>query len=313
MKDYSICYREEVTLQSLPQCDIFLSAFNASDRVHLVYDHVRAQAKQWIVFPEYGYTPLEQPADAFRIASDMDEAEAGISYLDRFLGRAEGASVCVDITGFIRPHLVFLLAWCVRRRLRRLELLYAEPDLYIAKENTQFSKGAVSMVRQICGCEGSHDPDTSNDVLIIASGYDHELIAHAAEHKNNAKKIQILGFPSLRPEMYQENVLRADLAAEAIGGEVGRHPHCYFAQSNNPFATAEVVSRIVAQLQQRQPITNLYLCPLSSKPQAVGLTLFFLWECAGTSTSIIFPMCDSYSRETSEGIARIWSYTVELP
>ena len=65
-----------------------------------------------------------------------------------------------------------------------------------------------------------HKPDVSNDILIIGSGYDDELISKIADNKNHCKKLQIFGFPSLRPEMYQENILNSHKASEAIGAGI---------------------------------------------------------------------------------------------
>ena len=65
--------------------------------------------------------------------------------------------------------------------------------------------------------------------------------------------------------------------------------------------------------KQRKGITNLYLCPLLIKVLVLGFTLFYLTECRNTATSIIFPFEEQYSQNTSNEIARIWKYTVELP
>jgi hypothetical protein len=312
MKDYSWYYKDEIRAENLSGCDVFLSAYTASERVQHVFDKAVARRKQWIVFPEYGYTQSESPAGAV-ILNTSDEAEDGLGYLDTYLASGVGENVCIDITGFPRAHLVFLLRWLVLKQIQKIRLIYSEPDLYADREKTAFAKGNVTEVRQIRGCEGVHSSDTRHDVLVIASGYDHELISYAAESKNNAVKIQFLGMPALRPEMYQENVLRANRAANAIGGAIGVHPHNYFAPANDPFVMASELSRIVSSFHARKPITNLYLCPLSTKPQVVGMTLFFLWERMNSATSIIFPFSSGYSRETSKGYSRSWQYTVELP
>jgi len=196
--------------------------------------------------------------------------------------------------------------------IRRFDALYSEPVAYADREETRFSDEVVEQVRQVAGFEGNHSTDVSRDVLIIGSGYDHELIARVAESKDQARKIQIFGLPSLRADMYQENVLRAHRAEEAVGG-LGESYGTYFAPANDPFVTASVLQQIVDELRAHNNLGNLYLSPLATKPQVLGFSLYYLTECRNAAASMIFPYSPSYNRETSKGVARIWKYTVELP
>lgn len=55
-----------------------------------------------------------------------------------------------------------------------------------------------------------------------------------------------------------------------------------------------------------------YLAPLSSKPQALGLALYYIWENGlEKPMSIIYPFCERYIGDTATGIARVWRYEVE--
>ena len=92
----------------------------------------------------------------------------------------------------------------------------------------------MTEVRQVVGYEGQHVTDTSRDVLIIGAGYDDKLIAEVAEHKDQARKIQLFGLPSLRADMYQENVLRAHLAESAVGTPIHDEASNFFAPANDP-------------------------------------------------------------------------------
>jgi hypothetical protein len=146
-------------------------------------------------------------------------------------------------------------------------------------------------------------------VLIINAGYDHQLIKDVAESKDRARKVQLFGFPSLKADMYQENVWRANKAEEAVGSQAP----AYFAPAYDPFVTANVLGDIVRELNEKRPVTNLYLSPLATKAQVLGFALYYLTELRGSASSIIFPFCDTYNRETGTGLARVWKYTVELP
>ena len=112
--------------------------------------------------------------------------------------------------------------------------------------------------------------------------------------------------------MYQQNVLRARLAEENLGykrdGSLNE-----FAPSNDPFITASVIQNIVRKQRRRKNITNLYLCPLATKAQTLGFTLYYLFECQEKPVSIIYPFCEYHEQGTTDGISRLWEYTIEIP
>ena len=317
MTDYSIFYKTTLPVDTgWPKdasWDLFVSAYNSSERVKHVFDKASAAEKHWLIFPDYGYEANDYPHGQ-SFAQDYDhESDFILAYADTIAEGLEGKRICVDITGFIKPYMMFLLRWLAERDIPVVDILYSEPAHYIEKEETRFSDAAVAEVRQVAGFEGVHSTNTSSDVLVIGAGYDHELIAHAAKSKDHARKIQVFGWPSLRADMYQENVLRAHRAAEAVGAGAGDSPSNCFAPANDPFAAASVLHEIVERENAKREVSNLYLCPLATKPQALGFTLYYLTECRETPTSIIYPFCHSHSRETSRGVSRIWKYTLELP
>ncbi len=317
MPDYSICYkkgwRADETWPDL-KCDLLLSAFNSSDRVRTVFAKMPALQKHWFISPEYQYSSNELPKDHLCFApSEADEATVVHDYFAKASLDLKKTKLCIDITGFMRPHLLVILKYLVLKGVRRFDALYSEPLQYAAKENTLFSDQTVVDVRQITGFEGNHRPDTHNDLLVIGAGYDHALIAHAAEYKANAKKIQLLGLPSLRADMYQENVLRVERASEQLGSSSTDSMSSFFAPANDPFVTANTLAEIYSHASRLQEVTNLYLCPVSTKVHVLGFGLYYLTEWVGKHASVVFPFCRTYARETSKGIQRIWWYQVELP
>jgi len=316
MIDYTIYYKHQMPVDRVwdDQWDLFISGYNSSDRVVKLFGLVNAAEKHWLVFPEHHYTRDEYPTNghtfyyALPREDDFILAYANESKIDR------DVHICIDITGFIRPHAMFLIRWLASMGAKKFDVVYSEPLRYKKREETQFSDEHVQEVRQVAGFEGmGHTPDTSNDLLVIGAGYDDRLIAAVAYNKNHARKLQIFGLPSLKPDMYQQNVLRAQRAAEAVGASAGNEPINYFAPANDPFVVAAVLQSICDRENRERPVTNLYLSPLATKPQLLGFTLYYLTECIGKPVSMIFPFCDSYNRETSEGLYRAWKYTVELP
>lgn len=318
--DYTIFYKTKFNnLKSFAEAyrwNLFISAYNDSERVKQVFKKVNCDNKHWLILPDYCYASEEYPTNGEIFAYPLKQEENAFisSYINEIDIDLSKIELCIDITGFMRPHLIFLIRVLREKNVKKFDVIYTDPDTYTKKEKTTFTKDNVDLVRQIAGCEGSHSPDTSNDLLIIGSGYDDKLIASVAESKAKAKKIQVFGFPSLQPDMYQENILRAYKAEEAIGGRSFLdQTSCYFAPANDPFVTASVIQDLVNGENNRSKITNLYLSPLSTKAQTLGFVLYYLWECINKSVSIIFPFCHEYTRETSKGISKIWQYTVELP
>jgi hypothetical protein len=91
--------------------DVFASAFNSSDRVQIVFDRANAKRKYWLIHSEYAYQEHELPDGvSFRISSD--EAQSMMAFVravEKDVGRnIDQISFCIDLTGFMRPHLLFL-------------------------------------------------------------------------------------------------------------------------------------------------------------------------------------------------------------
>jgi len=300
--------------------DLFISAYNESERVNFVFNNVSCIDKHWIIFPEYDFNGLDIGALQGQIfdysnKSDLDESEIIIDYYNEAARNyfESKKRVCIDITGFIRPHLVFLIRLLEKEGIENIEFIYSEPSNYVKKENTLFSDDFIE-IRGITGCLNSHDPDTSNDILIIGSGYDHPMISRIAKAKPEAKKVQILGFPSLKADMFQENVLKVYEAEEDVSSVDFSvdDENIILAPANDPFVTAEMISKFIKREEKKKPITNIYLCPLSTKAQTLGMALFYVCECLTKPASMLFPFSKKYSKETTQGISNILIYEVQF-
>ena len=142
--------------------------------------------------------------------------------------------MCIDSTGFIRPHLLVLLRALNDIGVRDFDLLYSDPVRYKEDERTRFTSGPILSVEQVPGFAGIHSSAGAvNDVLVIGAGYDYEQIMRACEAKRNSKKYVLTGLPSLQPHMYQESVLRINQASEAIGPLTLEQQ--LYASANHPF------------------------------------------------------------------------------
>ena len=310
--EYLIDSKKEYNIKTIKDyyCDIFISCYNDSERVKETYTNVSAKEKIWIIIPEYQYKKSEYPRENYLEDGSLNEADLIIYTIGKYLKGKNNLKICIDITGFMRPHIIFLVKYLYAIGIDHYNLIYTEPSLYSKKSETTFAISDVEEVRQIASYEGNHSIDTDDDVLILGVGYDHDLMSRVILTKERAQLVVIFGLPSLSADMYQESLLRFQRVS-AISSRISNE-NTYFSSVNDPFVTASVLSTIYEHLSSKQDISNLYLCPLATKPQALGFSLFYLKELQEKPASIIFPFSSSYSRETSTGLGRIWLYPINM-
>lgn len=317
MIDYTIYNRERLTLSQLSErsreWSLFISGLNPTDRVRTVFARVNARRKHWLVHNEYD---LEEGDKADLAGGELhapageDEADYWHRYLEDGGIDLSCGEVCIDITGLMRPHLAYLVPLLESIGGERVHILYSDPQRYEKAERTEFVTGEVTEVRQVAGFEGQHTTDTSNDLLIIGVGYDHKLIRRVAESKENARKLQLFGLPSLQPSMYQESVVSSHRAAESLGTSIDEEP--LFASANDPFATAQVLHDRLDRIHAGRPVTNLYLSAFGPKPHVLGFALFAQLNAHAVPTSLLHAFADHYLKRDSRGMSHVWLYTLEL-
>ena len=294
--------------------DFFISAYDETERVQEPFSQVQADDKQWVVQEEHGFSEGEWPLNAVGLHSAL-HPPAVLEYVKDRARELKGSEVCIDATGFIRPHLLILLRALRDIGVRSFDVLYSDPVRYVHDERTVFA-GPVTEVKQVPGYEGIHSPSgAGDDLLVIGAGYDHDHIRHASEQKDRSKKYILTGLPSLQPHMYQESILRIREVGESIGNLTPQQ--WLYASANHPFAVAQVLHDLVEKENLEAKATghspkNLYLCPTGPKPHVIGFAIYYLREMVNESASIIYPFSMSYPRATSEGLLRTWQYRIEI-
>lgn len=295
--------------------DFFFSALNNSERVTETFKQIKSVKKYWIIIPEYHYTPAEEPAGELILRTNsLNEADQIIDTIGSVLNEINiNSKICVDITGLMRPQILFILRYFKVNNIKMFDMIYTEPLHYTRKEDTDFTLADVSEVRQVSGFEGTHNVDMSRDgskdVLFLGVGYDSHLMSRVSLDKDRARHLQLHSLPSLSADMYQESLIRLDRAG--LPNNKG-DDQVFFSSANDPFFTATALSKALQKICHNAPPSNLYLSPLATKPQALGFGLFYLKELDGAPASIIFPFSERYSRETSKGIGRSWLYPIYL-
>lgn len=312
--DYAHFYRRSISLDRVSKevgsYDVFISAYNSSDRVRKIFDEVKADRKIWLVHPEYQYADVEVLVDGGFVRPLATDEIAQVDALLAESGPIAGASLCIDITGFMRHVLAFLVPKLAYVGVKRFTALYSEPLSYTNQEETVFTTTTSGVVRPVRGMFGS--PGPGRDHLLVAVGYDHKLISEVSSYKDGVSIHPLFAFPSLSADMYQQSALRAEKS-----GEVVLRPEWVanriFAPANDPFSTASVISDRVASIDAKGVGETIYLAPLSTKAQTLGVALYWLLEGRSRGRcTVLAPECVTYSRETSSGVRRLWKYDIEL-
>ena len=291
-----------------PKWDVLVSAFSKSERVRVPFFQFKACEKHWLIHGEYAYSTGDLPKGSVLTSASSNESE----FIEQALGTLlsvlpRDAKLAVDITGFMRPHLLFLLVYLRSKGFSSFDAIYTEPGHYERKAETIFSS-SVYEVRQVAGYEGTHVSDMSDDVVVIGVGYDHDLVGQVIANKSRARLVQLLSLPSLSADMYQESLLRLDYVPDAPSHVPDEH--LCFASANDPYVTSAVLDEAVGRLEAQSRISNLYLSPLATKPQVLGFGMYYMRKTTAIPTSIVFPFARKYSQETATGIGRTWMYRV---
>lgn len=310
--DYTIYYKschESITDEEFPIYDLFFSGFDACDRTKEIYKNARANKKIWLIFPQYNKIKAEEYNGYEVYRNDFFEEDKYFEGFVEFYKINQFSKICIDITGILRPHLIYFIKLLYFIGIKKIDFLYSEPLKYQNSENTNFT-GITGNVADIKWCSSEiSNPSTKNDILIIASGYDDQLIQKVKQEYVRVKnKYFLVGFPSLQLDMYQESILKTNKIRENIDSEMSHHIE--YAPAADPFVTAQAIHNII---DKNNDYTNIYLCPISTKPHTLGIALYYLFNFKTKPISIVFPYSKKYNSKTAIGQKRIWKYTFELP
>ena len=292
--------------------DVLISAYSHDDRVILPWNYIDAARKIWIVNSNSPNLDKKPSGEDF-VLNDLNSFEE-VKHIVDTIKLTPCMRICVDSTGFVIPVLYMLIKSFQLMKILSFDVIYSEPQKYKFAEGTDFSEDCYD-VSQIFGYAGTHIPDMSRDLLIVASGYDDQRICDVANDKKSAKKVQLIGFPSLQADMYQENLIKACNAESALGSDCITHmENNIFSPAYDPFVTAQAISDYLNEKQAKKPFSNIYFAPLSTKPHALGIALFYLCEGGHhQAMSVLYPLCKNYITETTDGVGNVWKYTFKIP
>ena len=297
---------EEVKEITKLHYDVFISAFDGCERTISTYDKIIAPKKYWIVFPQYEQNKDELP-EKYITSDKLLESEFIPEIIEKI--ELEGKHICVDSTGFLIPHLVFLIQLFKRAEISKYDILYSEPASYKKAEETEFTR-SVNVPRPVEGYSASAKIVNGNDALIIFAGFNDALVTSVARNKSKSLyKYLFTGFPSLQADMYQQNLIQLSKSKESIGETYVTYLK---APAYDPFVAANKVQEIVTELMKdKYNIEYIHVAPLSTKPMAIASALVYLTH-PQCPIDIIYPPSDTYVSGHAIGIKRTWRYTIEL-
>lgn len=314
MKFFDYFYRQDLSVDVDWQqsWDVFVSAWDGSDRVRRVFEHVTAAHKLWMIHPEYKIKQEDLPNEkTFEAAGgDAESVRGTISQIEA-LCDLKSAKICFDITGMLRPQIAILMRLLKHKGVAKCDVIYSQPKNYTRGERTKFSSGEVTDVREITGFSGINQPG-AQEILIVAPGFDDVLQREVFDHKASALRYQLFGLPSLQADMYQQNILQAyGIDTQMPDNEGSRTKR--FASASDPFAIATELSAIVSEVRKKYPRSRFYIAPLGPKAQMLGTALYYMTEGLQGSISIIYPVVTSHIPATSSGISTVCVNTIDFP
>lgn len=319
--DYDIFYRELLQISdefiNEDSYDIFVSAYNKSDRVRNIFDKVRAVEKYWVIHPEYQFQDSDissiNTANVIKLGNSGNENFQVNQILKTLkLDERAGVKLCLDCTGFTRNTLIHLIIRIGILNIPSIDIIFSEPVKYKEKDETSFSI-ETGEVREIFGCAKEPDLQYSEN-LLISVGYDNMQVSHVMNSRESVTTHPIYAFPSLQPDMFQQSAYRASRIDFNTSQANEWLSYRAFCPANDPFSTARKLSEEVKKIMAIEGNTNIYLSTLSTKAQAVGFA-YYWWkegQFDDSVVSIVAPECIKYNSDTSIGISKAWKFILEL-
>lgn len=216
-------------------------------------------------------------------------------YMDANLEKFQDKNIIVDFSVLVKPYFFLLMKHLSNIRVKRLALLYTEPEKY-----TSLTRGAVA-TSDIPGYSGTRDL-TRKDALAILLGFEGNRANSLYGEIQPDLTIPVNGFPSFKPEFKDLSILknRELLTSEEIFKKMK------FAPANDPFETKDVLNELYETLKTDY---NLTIAPLGSKPMALGSCFFALEH---SECRVVYPYPQEYLPKASIGSRNSWLYLTEI-
>ena len=115
--DFTYFYKQKYSnVEEIENCnyDILISTFNETDRVVKICEAIKAKEKYWIILPDYEDNLFSQ--NGIKVSVPY----AGYNELSLFIDSLPfniDTKLCIDITGFLIPHMLFIIRYLQKKRI----------------------------------------------------------------------------------------------------------------------------------------------------------------------------------------------------
>lgn len=221
--------------------------------------------------------------------------------LKRIASLAGCRRVYLDISVFTKRHLLLLLQWLNDQGVLPA-LIYAEPEDYDVSEHIPLSFG-LSRVEEVPGFAAAPDASRPLEATIFL-GYEGERALATYELLQPFKTVLVVPEPAFRKRWEG----RSDHFNRHLIATVGES--CRFgADGIDPEATVTLLREVLGPESRRSSFYRV-LCPLGTKPQAVGAYLYA--RRAIDPPAILYSSPLRHNHDFfSHGVHRVWSLEIQ--
>lgn len=195
-----------------------------------------------------------------------DDPIVGLDKLARTLREAStnSGAVTIDISTFPKNALLLTLrAIELVHEVTSVRVIYTEPETYCAGDHQGLGFG-LKRTRVVPTFSAPFRPNQEL-ILMMLLGYEGDRAVGMWQRIQPHRTIAAIGRPSYRPEW--------EGLAERINAPLLASLHekdLHYVDPRNPWAIYDLLVRVVTDA----PIENVFIVPLGTKPEAVGVFLF---------------------------------------
>lgn len=217
----------------------------------------------------------------------------------------------IDITSFPIPHFFIGLKF-LSSFVGNATIHYTEPENYVMNcgifRSYYSTKGPINTY-EIIGFPGIAAKDSATErVLFCLLGFDNDLLPRVIQDSVPDKIVTINGFPSFYPKfkdislVNNEKILSSsDYADLREKGEDFKK--LVYVEASNPF---DVINTL-ENLKQRHKNRIIDIVPIGSKPMALGVCLFAIYN---DDIRVVYPFPEEYVKITTKKYNKTWEYIV---
>lgn len=128
--DYSVFFKTSYEKGNISDesYDYFFSGYDNCDRTKFVFNKIIANEKLWFLFPQYNLNASDVTGGGKTYTNiHLKEDDYFVDFFSSKIIDCK-SKICIDITGFLRPHLIFLIKFLYINGAKVIDFLYTEQN-----------------------------------------------------------------------------------------------------------------------------------------------------------------------------------------